>query len=56
IEVSSGQSVIDLKPNYDELQKRKGRERVIYITGKAPEGSGFDFISRVFGPTIGVLE
>ncbi|XP_026409831.1 uncharacterized protein LOC113304927 [Papaver somniferum] len=56
IEVSSGQSVIDLKPNYDELQERKGRERVIYITGKAPEGSGFDFISRVFGPTIGVLE
>ncbi|KAI3870120.1 hypothetical protein MKX03_021593 [Papaver bracteatum] len=43
IEVSYGQSVIDLKPNFNELQERKGR-------------SGFDFISRVFAPTIGVLE
>ncbi|RZC57088.1 hypothetical protein C5167_004396 [Papaver somniferum] len=56
IEVSSGQSVIDLKPNFNELQERKGRERAICITGKAPEGSGFDFVSRVFAPTIGVLE
>ncbi|XP_026409829.1 uncharacterized protein LOC113304925 [Papaver somniferum] len=56
IEVSSGQSVIDLKPNFHELQERKGRERVICITGKAPEESGFDFISRVFAPTVGVLE
>ncbi|KAI3870119.1 hypothetical protein MKX03_021592 [Papaver bracteatum] len=56
IEVSSGQGVINLKPNFLELQDCKGCERGIYITGKAPEGSSFDFISGVFGPAVGVPE
>ncbi|KAI3879563.1 hypothetical protein MKW92_028517 [Papaver armeniacum] len=55
IEVSSGQNVIDLKPNYDELKGWKGGRGVVF-TGKAPHGSGLDFISRLFSPNLGVDE
>ncbi|XP_026434728.1 uncharacterized protein LOC113332393 [Papaver somniferum] len=55
IEVSSGQNVIDLKPNYEELKGWKGGRGVVF-TGKAPHGSGLDFISRLFSPNLGVNE
>ncbi|MCL7027182.1 hypothetical protein MKW94_003990 [Papaver nudicaule] len=55
IEVSSGQNVIDLKPNFEELKGWKGGRGVV-ITGKAPHGSGLDFISRLFAPNLGVDE
>ncbi|KAI3981722.1 hypothetical protein MKX01_009548 [Papaver californicum] len=55
IEVSSGQNVIDLKPNYDELKGWMGGRGVVF-TGKAPHGSGLDFISRLFSPNLGVDE
>ncbi|KAF8394458.1 hypothetical protein HHK36_020666 [Tetracentron sinense] len=54
VELSSGKTVANLQPQFDEIQKCHGR--AVYITGVAPEGSGFDFFSRVFGPKIGVNE
>ncbi|MCL7032983.1 hypothetical protein MKW94_021411 [Papaver nudicaule] len=55
IEVSSGQNVIDLKPNYDELKGWTGGRGVVF-TGRALDGSGLDFISRLFSPNLGVDE
>ncbi|MCL7046041.1 hypothetical protein MKW94_028698 [Papaver nudicaule] len=55
IEASSGQNVIDLKPNYDELKGWTGGRGVVF-TGKAPHASGLDFISRLFSPNLGVDE
>ncbi|XP_059625832.1 uncharacterized protein LOC132268926 [Cornus florida] len=52
--LSSGKAVADLQPHFDEIQKCPGRG--IIVTGLAPSGSGFDFISRFFCPKLGVNE
>ncbi|KAJ0979625.1 hypothetical protein J5N97_015099 [Dioscorea zingiberensis] len=54
VEVTSGLDVVNLKPNFDEIQKCAGRG--IIITGSAPSGSGYDFFSRFFCPKLGINE
>ncbi|CAL5353823.1 unnamed protein product [Camellia sinensis] len=50
----SGKAVIDLQPQFDEIQRCPGR--AIIITGPALLGSMFDFFSCVFGPKMGINE
>ncbi|XP_059625833.1 uncharacterized protein LOC132268927 isoform X1 [Cornus florida] len=52
--LSSGKAVADLQPQFDEIQKCPGRG--IIVSGLAPPGSGFDFISRFFCPKLGIHE
>ncbi|KAF9618378.1 hypothetical protein IFM89_001013 [Coptis chinensis] len=54
VELSTGKSVSDLQPNFDEIHKCPGRG--IIVTGIAPSGSGFDFFSRFFCPKLGINE
>ncbi|OVA05518.1 Phenazine biosynthesis PhzF protein [Macleaya cordata] len=54
VELSSGQTVADLEPQFDEIRKCAGRG--VLLTGAAPRGSGFDFYSRLFCPKLGVNE
>ncbi|RZC52388.1 hypothetical protein C5167_020811 [Papaver somniferum] len=54
VELASGQSVADLEPQFDELQKCTGRG--VIITGISPHGSKFDFFSRFFCPKLGINE
>ncbi|KAG5514426.1 hypothetical protein RHGRI_035745 [Rhododendron griersonianum] len=51
----SGKTVADLQPQIDEIRRCPGRGGVI-VTGLAPSGSGFDFISRYFCPKGGINE
>ncbi|KAI8522870.1 hypothetical protein RHMOL_Rhmol13G0030700 [Rhododendron molle] len=51
----SGETVADLQPQIDEIRRCPGRGGVI-VTGLAPSGSGFDFISRYFCPKWGINE
>ncbi|PIN25870.1 putative PhzC/PhzF-type epimerase [Handroanthus impetiginosus] len=50
----SGEAVVEVEPNFDEIQQCPGRG--IIITGLAPTGSGFDFFSRFFCPKLGINE
>ncbi|KAI3449614.1 hypothetical protein Pfo_006279 [Paulownia fortunei] len=50
----SGEAVVEVEPNFDEIQKIPGGG--IIITGLAPTGSGFDFFSRFFCPKLGINE
>ncbi|KAL6968346.1 hypothetical protein U1Q18_034149 [Sarracenia purpurea var. burkii] len=50
----SGKAVADLEPQFDELQRCRGKG--VIITGLAPSGSGFDFFSRYFCPKLGIKE
>ncbi|KAI3468993.1 hypothetical protein Pfo_025656 [Paulownia fortunei] len=50
----SGEAVVEVEPDFDEIQKCPGRG--IIITGLAPRGSGFDFFTRFFCPKLGVNE
>lgn len=50
----SGEAVVEIEPNFDEIQKGPGRGTI--VTGLAPAGSGFDFFSRFFCPKLGVNE
>ncbi|KAM0003997.1 putative phenazine biosynthesis PhzF protein [Helianthus debilis subsp. tardiflorus] len=52
--LSSAEEVADFKPQFDKIKEGPGR--AVIITARAPDGSGFDFYSRVFGPKIGVDE
>ncbi|XP_043724426.1 uncharacterized isomerase BH0283-like [Telopea speciosissima] len=54
VELSSGKTVADLQPLFDEIRKCPGRGLI--ITGPAPDGSGFDFFSRFFCPKFGINE
>ncbi|KAI9080307.1 hypothetical protein K1719_037701 [Acacia pycnantha] len=54
VEVSSGESVIEFKPQFDAIEKCPGRG--IIITAAAPADSGFDFCSRFFCPKAGINE
>ncbi|KAG5514423.1 hypothetical protein RHGRI_035745 [Rhododendron griersonianum] len=51
----SGKIVADLQPQIDEIRRCPGRGGVI-VTGLAPSGSEFDFISRYFCPKGGINE
>ncbi|XP_042503436.1 uncharacterized isomerase BH0283-like [Macadamia integrifolia] len=54
VELLSGKTVADLLPQLDEIRKFPGRG--VIVTGPAPNGSGFDFFSRVFFPKLGIKE
>ncbi|KAF2579428.1 hypothetical protein F2Q68_00002432 [Brassica cretica] len=50
----SWESVKELQPIRDDILKCPGK--MLVVTATAPPGSAYDFISRVFGPKIGVDE
>ncbi|XP_022039136.1 uncharacterized isomerase BH0283 [Helianthus annuus] len=52
--LSSAEEVADFKPQFHKIKEGPGR--AVIITARAPDGTGFDFYSRVFGPKIGVDE
>ncbi|XP_006396511.2 uncharacterized protein LOC18015220 isoform X2 [Eutrema salsugineum] len=52
--LSSWESVTELEPRLDDISKCPGK--MLIVTAAAPEGSSFDFVSRAFGPKIGVDE
>ncbi|KAJ0622746.1 putative phenazine biosynthesis PhzF protein [Helianthus annuus] len=52
--LSSAEEVVDFKPQFHKIKEGPGR--AVIIAARAPDGSGFDFYSRVFGPKIGVDE
>ena len=52
--LSSGKAVADIEPNFHEIKKCPGLG--IIVTGLAPAGSGFDFISRYFSPKLEIDE
>ncbi|XP_031501088.1 uncharacterized protein LOC116264819 [Nymphaea colorata] len=54
VEIDSGDAVRELQPRMDELRKWPGR--AVVVTAIASPDSGFDFISRFFGPKIGIDE
>lgn len=54
VELSSGEVVAGLKPQFDEIHKCPGRG--VIITGPAPDGSGYDFFTRFFCPKLGLNE
>ena len=54
VEVSSGQSLIEFKPQMDDIVKCPAVG--IILTSLAPSDSGFDFYSRYFCPKEGINE
>ncbi|CAL9088070.1 unnamed protein product [Musa acuminata var. zebrina] len=54
VELSSGKEVIDLHPNFDEIQKCAGRGLI--VTAPAPPGSEYDIFTRFFCPKFGINE
>ncbi|KAG6438332.1 hypothetical protein SASPL_103271 [Salvia splendens] len=50
----SGKAVADIEPNFHEIKKCPGMG--VIVTGLAPAGSGFDFISRFFCPKLEIDE
>ncbi|KAJ0113075.1 hypothetical protein Patl1_03414 [Pistacia atlantica] len=50
----SAKSVVELQPQFDDIQKCPGRG--IIVSGQAPSESGFDFYSRFFCPKFGINE
>ena len=54
VELSSGEEVVDVVPNMEQLKKCAGRG--VIVTGQAPPRSGYDFFSRFFCPKFGIDE
>lgn len=54
VEVSSAKDILDLRPNFEEIQKCAGGS--IVVTAPAPANSEFDFFTRFFCPKFGVNE
>ncbi|KAI6680582.1 hypothetical protein NL676_034463, partial [Syzygium grande] len=52
--IPSGKEVEEFQPQFDEIQRCPGMG--IIITGSAHPDSGFDFVSRVFYPKLGMNE
>ncbi|KAG8389368.1 hypothetical protein BUALT_Bualt02G0222000 [Buddleja alternifolia] len=52
----SGEAVVEVEPHFDEIRNSRSDELGILITGRAPEGSGFDFFGRFFCPKNGINE
>ncbi|KAF8064705.1 hypothetical protein N665_1172s0002 [Sinapis alba] len=48
------ESVTELQPRMDDILKCPGK--IIIVTAAAPEGSVYDFCSRIFAPKLGVDE
>jgi PhzF family phenazine biosynthesis protein len=53
-ELESEAVVRALKPNMEKLARLPGRG--VIVTARAEPGSGFDFVSRYFGPALGIPE
>lgn len=51
----SGKAVVDIQPQYDEIQKCPG-DRGVIVTAVAPPESGYDIYSRFFFPKFGINE
>ncbi|KAF5732753.1 Phenazine biosynthesis PhzC/PhzF protein isoform 2 [Tripterygium wilfordii] len=54
IVLPSGNSVIELQPEFDKIEKFPGRGLI--VSAVAPPDSGFDFLSRFFCPKYGINE
>ncbi|URE33514.1 Phenazine biosynthesis-like protein [Musa troglodytarum] len=54
VELSSGKEVVDLHPNFHEIQKCAGRGLI--VTAPAPPGSEYDIFTRFFCPKFGINE
>eukprot|EP00268_Persea_americana_P021486 TRINITY_DN2143_c0_g2_i3.p1 TRINITY_DN2143_c0_g2~~TRINITY_DN2143_c0_g2_i3.p1 ORF type:complete len:303 (+),score=64.63 TRINITY_DN2143_c0_g2_i3:206-1114(+) len=54
MELSSGKAVVDIQPQFDEIQNSSGKGLI--ITGHADHDSEFDFITRFFCPKLGINE
>ncbi|RWV91319.1 hypothetical protein GW17_00046400 [Ensete ventricosum] len=54
VELSSGKEVVDLHPNFDEIQKCAGNGLI--VTAPAPPGSEYDIFTRFFCPKFGINE
>ncbi|WOK95982.1 hypothetical protein Cni_G04689 [Canna indica] len=54
VELSSAKEIVDLHPNFEEIQKCAGRGLI--VTAPAPAGSEFDFFTRFFCPKFGINE
>ncbi|KAK9146721.1 hypothetical protein Sjap_006624 [Stephania japonica] len=54
VELSSGEVVANLQPQFEEIEKCSARG--VIVTGIAPSGSGFDFFSRFFCPKLKINE
>ncbi|THU47456.1 hypothetical protein C4D60_Mb09t15720 [Musa balbisiana] len=54
VELSSGKEVVDLHPNFDEIQKCAGRGLI--VTAPSPPGSEYDIFTRFFCPKFGINE
>lgn len=50
----SGEEVAEVEPQFDQIKNCPGRG--ILVTGPAPSGSRYDFVSRLFCPKLGVNE
>jgi PhzF family phenazine biosynthesis protein len=53
IELESEQAVRQIKPDFDLLKKL--RQKVFVVTAKSAN-AGYDFVSRCFGPAVGINE
>ncbi|XP_042462600.1 uncharacterized isomerase BH0283-like isoform X3 [Zingiber officinale] len=54
VELSSTKEILNLQPNFEEIQKCAGGS--LAVTAPAPAGSEFDFFTRYFCPKFGVYE
>jgi len=52
--LSSWESVIEFQPRVDDIMKCPGK--MMIVTAAAPQGSPFDFCSRLFAPKLGLNE
>ncbi|KAL0845714.1 hypothetical protein Bca101_018960 [Brassica carinata] len=52
--LSSWEAVAELQPRTDDIMKCPGK--VMIVTAAAPEGSAYDFCSRLFAPKLGLNE
>ncbi|CAH8356850.1 unnamed protein product [Eruca vesicaria subsp. sativa] len=52
--LSSWEAVAELQPRTDDIMKCPGK--VMIVTAAAPEGSVYDFCSRLFAPKLGLIE
>lgn len=54
VEVDLAETVYQLAPDFAHLAQVKTRGTV--VTSRATNGDGFDFVSRMFGPAVGINE
>ncbi|XP_074573862.1 uncharacterized protein LOC141830313 [Curcuma longa] len=54
VELSSAKDILNLQPNFEEIQRCAGG--AIVVTASAPANSEFDFFTRYFCPKFGINE